>query len=292
MRTLFSQVTLKEPAYDDVLMLQSPAQWREEDQSNQWRHLIFGQDQTRKPNYDLHLSHFRKVPRSDLELILPADALVVKLRPSLLLNYALVGVGAVVLTGSLVWHGMEISVAGAIASSGLVVYLTRAGFKYYMSKLYYKSSVTQYLSSNCIATNRASIHSILHEARQQDFRCIAIVCCALWGEGNVAVADDNGPKDMAQAGVGSTAVAFGELLGKCHHLVHLYEMNKKVTIDEERISNALHWLSINNIIVYDENHQSIKVRSIASVHQQKDAMIQQACDDHDHMWQSLNILTK
>ena len=121
---------------------------------------------------------------------------------------------------------------------------------------------------------------------------LSIVCCALWGEGNVAVADDNVPQKMVKAGVGSTAVTFGELLGKCHHLVHLYEMNKKVTIDEERISNALHWLSINNIIVYDESHQSIKVRSIASVHQQKDAMIQRACDDHDHMWRSLNILTK
>merc|ERR1719272_1786742 len=75
---------------------------------------------------------------------------------------------------------MELSGAGAIASSGLILYLSRAGFKYYMSKLYYKSSVTQYLSSNCIATNRASIHSILFEARQQDFRCMSIVCCALW----------------------------------------------------------------------------------------------------------------
>ena len=129
-RTFVKPVTLEEPAYDDLLMLQSPAEWREKDittNTNWWRSLIFGLDESRKPNYDINISHFRKVPRSDLELILPADALVVKLRPSLLVNYGLVGVGAVILAGSLVWHGMELSGAGAIASSGLILYLSRAG---------------------------------------------------------------------------------------------------------------------------------------------------------------------
>jgi hypothetical protein len=304
--TFFSQVTLQEPSYDDVLMLQSPAKWREDDQSKQWRHFIFGQDDTRKPNFDLHLSHFRKVPRSDLELILPADALVVKLRPSLLLNYGFVGIGAVLLAGSLVWHGMEVSIAGAIASSGLVVYLSRAGFKYYMSKLYYKSSVTQYLSSNCIATNRASIHSILHEARQQDFRCIAIICCALWDEKNGGNANDllnvhinedqhvdmynSGNNDGNNDGNMLREETFNELIARCKHLVKLYGMEKKVTIDSERVSNALHWLSVNNIVRYNETNQSIQVHPIPFVHKQKDVMIQNACDDHDHMWKSLGIL--
>ena len=303
-RTLCTQVTLEEPAYDDLLMLLSPAEWREEDASNKWRHWIFGQDNSCKPNYDLNISHFRKVPRSDLELILPADSLVVKLRPSLLVNYVLVGAGAFILTGSLVWHGMEISVAGAIASSGLVVYLTRAGFKYWMSKLYYKSSVSQYLSSNCIATNRASIHSILYEARQQDFRCISIVCCALWSEKetkNISIEkDEKDEKDethdiAAESYYGgnihtkSQCIGMDELIEKCRSLVDQYNMDKKVTVDMERVSNALHWLSMNDIVSYDEKNGTITPRSIEYVHRRRQEIISKACENHDHMWKSFGI---
>ena len=104
------------------------------------------------------------------------------LRPSLLVNYTLVGFGALILSASLLWNGVHASLAGLVATRALILYVTRAGFKYYMSRLYYKSAVTQYLQDNCIATNRAAIHTMLHEARQQDFRCAAFLCCAFWAE--------------------------------------------------------------------------------------------------------------
>jgi len=156
-----------------------------------------------------------------------------------------------------------------------------------MSKLYYKSSVTQYLSSNCIATNRASIHSILFEARQQDFRCMSIVCCALWKH----------QEEYADVDIGAIGKEMNleELLLKCQELSVSFSLDKKVTIDIERLSNALHWLEINNIIFTstgtDENKitTTVGIHSIDTVHSDKNNMIQLACENHNHMWKSLGV---
>ena len=305
LKILLSQIKLQDTSYDDIMMLNSPSKWRADDlQQYQKKYKysrFFKNKRNLKPSYDLNISHFRNVPRSDLELILPNDSLKIKLRPSLIVNYGLVTVGALLLTSSLLYHGtiqniinfdsLEIGYGSIIATSGLVAYITRGSFKYYMSKLYYKSSVTQYLSSNCISTNRASIHGLIEEARLQDFRCITIVMCALW-KNQEQNQEQNQNQNKRIKSNNNDQMSIDELLICCRELMATFELNKKVIIDIERISNALLWLKNNQMIQLSRNNQMIHVYTIDEIYRKKNNMIIDSCNNNHHMWNSLGVYNK
>ena len=142
---------------------------------------------------------------------------------------------------------------------------------------------------------------MLHEARQQDFRCAAIVCCAFWADTTLGKSRGQGRlenvSESQEDGVVLGDVTtkqqrqwlLGDLVDECQTIAEEYDIEGKVTIDEERISNVLHWLHTHGIVTVEGN--IVTPQNIEEVHRNRDVYIHLAMADHQHMWRSLAMIT-
>ena len=160
---------------------------------------------------------------------------------------------------------------------------------------------------------------MLHEARQQDFRCAAIVCSVFWAENleNTRKGSSGKPDGLAARTPSAAAMADGlgahvndeedfvmlgdvttprqkqwnldDLIGISHDLAEEYGISKKVTIDKERISNVLKWLHVHDIVTIEG--EIVTPRPIGDVHRKRETYIHLAMADHDHMWRSLAMIS-
>jgi hypothetical protein len=229
---LLGRVELVDFTFVDVLVVYATAQQQQQQQ----------QQQPDRPTARTRVQLFQHIPASELELVLPHECHRVSMRPMDRINFALAGIGGVVVLGTALWPGLHFTTAGLVAVSGVFAYISRTAFKYWITKDFYAASVAQAMGERLVASGGAAIGSVMHDAREQHVAATALVCAAAWLDGP--------PRSLCAFGR-PPALAEADVIARANALRREHEIGGADAEWAPRFEAAIAWLGSARLLSAD-----------------------------------------